>query len=112
MTTTEQETTSDKANENLVAGWLQLKDLMEHLDVEVRRNSCENVAAGTRLRKGLRDMRKICTALARLSLTTDSKIKSDRDEKNRASGKPRKVPSFVKKVDPSVPVTPEETPST
>lgn len=65
--------------------WTDLKALVESLEVEVAKNAEKgNVSAGVRLRKGVRDLRKLGAELIKVTTAGDKALKEARKEKNKA----------------------------
>ena len=48
--------------------WEELKELVASLEEDVMKNASGNAAAGTRARKGLRELKKTSTDLVKLTL--------------------------------------------
>lgn len=55
------------------AKWDEIKVLVEELDLDAAKNSRGVAAAGVRLRKGLRLIKKECSELVKLTVTLDNK---------------------------------------
>jgi hypothetical protein len=55
-------------NDNVLNKWNELKTLVESVEVEVIKNAEGNKAAGTRARKGLRNLKTTAGELVRLTL--------------------------------------------
>ncbi len=51
--------------------WNEIKTLVETLENDVQKNASGNKAAGTRARKGLRNLKNTATELVRLTLGKD-----------------------------------------
>ena len=56
--------------------WQELKVLMESLEIDVHKNASGNASAGTRARKGLRQLKNCAAALVNESLAADKSRKS------------------------------------
>ena len=48
--------------------WQEIKELVDSLDTDVMKNASGNAAAGTRARKGLRNLKKNAADLVKLTL--------------------------------------------
>jgi hypothetical protein len=55
-------------NDNVLNKWDELKDLVENIEDDVQKNASGNKAAGTRARKGLRNLKTAASELVRLTL--------------------------------------------
>ena len=55
-------------NDNVLNKWDELKDLVENIEDDVQKNASGNKAAGTRARKGLRNLKTTAGELVRLTL--------------------------------------------
>jgi hypothetical protein len=55
-------------NNNVLNKWDELKDLVENIEDDVQKNASGNKAAGTRARKGLRNLKTAASELVRLTL--------------------------------------------
>ena len=58
-------------NESLVAQFEELKVLVETLQTDVVKNAQGNKSAGVRARKGLREAKKLASAIVKASLESD-----------------------------------------
>lgn len=58
-------------NENLLTQFEELKVLVETLQTDVVKNAQGNKSAGVRARKGLREAKKIASAIVKSSLEAD-----------------------------------------
>jgi len=58
-------------NENLLSQFEELKVLVETLQTDVVKNAQGNKSAGVRARKGLREAKKIASAIVKSSLEAD-----------------------------------------
>lgn len=58
-------------NDNVLNKWNELKTLVENVEVEVIKNAEGNKAAGTRARKGLRNLKTTASELVRLTLVKE-----------------------------------------
>jgi hypothetical protein len=58
-------------NESLVAQFEELKVLVETLQTDVVKNAQGNKSAGVRARKGLREAKKLASAIVKTSLESD-----------------------------------------
>jgi len=56
---------------DLLDKWLELKVLVESLELDVHKNASGNKSAGVRARKGLRLVKQSASELVKESLTTD-----------------------------------------
>ena len=59
----------------LLDKWLELKTLVESLEVDVRKNAGGNASAGVRARKGLRALRGVVQGLVKVSLESSKTAK-------------------------------------
>lgn len=68
------------SDSNLVLDvWSQLKVLVETLEEDVHKNAVKgNLSAGVRVRKNLRNLRKLATELGKASQTSDNARKEER----------------------------------
>jgi hypothetical protein len=77
-------TTSSQGDENMsdqvniAEQWEQLKTCVESLELDVSKSLGGTVAAGSRLRKGLRILKKFATNICRESLETDKQRRAKR----------------------------------
>jgi hypothetical protein len=55
-------------NSNVANKWEELKTLVESLEEDVQKNASGNKAAGTRARKGLRNIKSAASDLVKLTL--------------------------------------------
>ena len=55
----------------LLLKWVELKDLVQCLDLDVYKNASGNAAAGVRVRKGLRYLKKVTGVLVKQSVSSD-----------------------------------------
>jgi len=55
-------------NDNVLNKWDELKVLVENIEDDVQKNASGNKAAGTRARKGLRNLKTAASELVRLTL--------------------------------------------
>ena len=53
---------------NVLNKWTELKTLVETIEEDVQKNAAGNKAAGTRARKGLRNLKNTAGELVRLTL--------------------------------------------
>jgi len=53
---------------NVLNKWTQLKTLVETIEEDVQKNATGNKAAGTRARKGLRNLKSTASELVKLTL--------------------------------------------
>ena len=53
---------------NVLDKWTELKTLVETIEEDVQKNAAGNKAAGTRARKGLRNLKNTAGELVRLTL--------------------------------------------
>ena len=58
-------------NEKIVENYETIKVLVESLQTDVVKNSQGNKSAGVRVRKGLRELKKMAATLVKESLTAD-----------------------------------------
>ena len=58
-------------NETIVENYETIKVLVESLQTDVVKNSQGNKSAGVRVRKGLRELKKMAASLVKESLTAD-----------------------------------------
>jgi len=61
----------DNMNETIVENYETIKVLVESLQTDVVKNSQGNKSAGVRVRKGLRELKKMAANLVKESLTAD-----------------------------------------
>ena len=54
--------------EDVLRQWLELKTMVEILDIDVTKNANGNVSAGIRARRGLRELRAVTSALIMTTL--------------------------------------------
>ena len=57
----------------LMQEWVEIKALMETLEVDVAKNANGNASAGVRARRGLRALKGEAASLVKLSLEVDKK---------------------------------------
>ena len=55
----------------LMQKWLEIKTLMETLEVDVAKNANGNASAGVRVRRGLRNLKSEASSLVKISLQND-----------------------------------------
>ena len=55
----------------LMQKWLEIKTLMETLEVDVAKNANGNASAGVRVRRGLRNLKSEASSLVKISLQKD-----------------------------------------
>ena len=56
------------SNQEVLALWAALKDIVDQIDVDVRKNSNGNASAGVRARKGLRTIRAKAAEITKLTI--------------------------------------------
>jgi len=56
------------SNQEVLALWAALKDVVDQIDVDVRKNSNGNASAGVRARKGLRTIRAKAAEITKLTI--------------------------------------------
>lgn len=66
---------------DLLVTWVEIKKLVELIDLDVHKNANDNIAAGVRVRRTMRVIRKKITYLMRYSLERDRSIRKTRKEK-------------------------------
>lgn len=66
----------------VVESWTEIKSLVDNLELDVVKNGVKgNNAAGVRVRKGLRAVKQLATALVKLTVTLDKEHKNAPDTK-------------------------------
>lgn len=73
--------------EYLLEKWLELKTLVDTIEMDLHRSVRGNRAAGLRLRRGLRKVRSSSLELTRTSLKYDSALEESRRAKKAAKKK-------------------------
>lgn len=56
------------SNQEVLAIWAALKDVVDQIDVDVRKNANGNASAGVRARKGLRTIRAKAAEITKLTI--------------------------------------------
>jgi hypothetical protein len=75
----------DNASDNVVLGkWAEVKALVDSIELDVHKNAKGVAAAGTRVRKGLRDLKKVASELVKTTLETDKAKKAAKPKKEKA----------------------------
>ena len=72
--------------DNLHTNWAGLRSLVEELEVDLVKNQKGVVAAGVRLRRGLRALRKEVTGLIKITVEQDKVRKAERLAKKKTAG--------------------------
>jgi len=62
-------------------GWLELKTLVESLDLDMHKNAVGNVTAGARVRKGLRLLKSKTAGLVKMTIEADKALRATRKSK-------------------------------
>lgn len=59
------------SNNEILALWASLKEIVDQIDVDVRKNANGNASAGVRARKGLRSVRAKAAELTKLTIDAE-----------------------------------------
>lgn len=79
----------------VLAKWNEVKTLVESLELDVVKNANGTAAAGTRARKGLRELKATASELVKMTLETDKAKKAAKPKKEKAE-KPAKAEKAAK----------------
>lgn len=73
--------------------WAAYKAAVEQLEAQITKNVVKhNVSAGVRVRKGIRELRKLGQEFVRATLAVDEAVVAERAAKREAAGLPKKAP--------------------
>ena len=61
--------------QEIIAKWNELKDIMESIELDVHKNASGNKSAGVRARRGLRSLKNDVTNLVKLTLQAEKEKK-------------------------------------
>lgn len=64
------------SGDNVIESWTELRNLVEQIDNDVRKNANGNAAAGVRARKGLRSLKTLAAGLTKLTVEVEKTRKS------------------------------------
>jgi hypothetical protein len=64
-------------NDAVIKIWTELKEIVDQIDVDVRKNAMGNASAGLRARKGLRTIRNKAAALNKLTIELEKAKKQE-----------------------------------
>lgn len=67
----------------VLSDWEELKSLVQSLELDVHKNAKGTAAAGVRVRKGLRSLKKLASGLVKLTIETDKQHKAEKPKKEK-----------------------------
>jgi len=71
-----------ESDNEVLAKWMELRALVEELDLDVAKNARGVAAAGVRARKGLRTLKTNAAALVKLTVQLDKTKRVEKASKN------------------------------
>lgn len=70
-----------KQVDNLIQDlWIEIRSLVESIDLDVRKNAAGNASAGVRARKGLRSLKSKASALTKVTVESEKSRKAEKAE--------------------------------
>jgi len=63
---------------DFIEGWNNIKEILDSLDLDIVKSATNNLAAGARVRKGLRTIKAQAAALVKQSMKYDKEIREAR----------------------------------
>lgn len=68
-------------NKKITERWEEINTIVESIKLDILKNANENVSAGIRARKGLRDLKRLSADLIRVSIEEDKKTVEKRKKR-------------------------------
>ena len=68
------------SSDRILETWTSIRELVESIDNDVRKNAGGNASAGLRARKGLRDLKSRAAELTKITIETEKAKKAEKPE--------------------------------